>query len=144
MVFRAFPSWSSLRVLVLTNLAFPPHANAEGEGTPGKLTVTDYATLMSSLPAIQNIYLGQVTFLDPAIIANVISHKTCPPRLSKIQLVDAYRGGIWGSRVRLGDIEEYTRRLDGSVEWVESTRRIVHCGAKTERIEGGDRMDQCA
>lgn len=78
--------------------------------------------------------------------------------LELVHLVDAYRGSIWGPRVRRSDVERAASMLvrarclaeDASaVEYMEAemisrVRRIVRCEALTERLMGGDRVEGIA
>ena len=114
------------------------------------------------LPHLETIYVGQVTFLRPAEVAML----ALEPRLKtlrRVRVVDAYGGNIWGPRVRIGDVEaalvSALRRSTGSEEdesnyihveevvlngYLERIRSLVSCEALTERIIGGDRMDNKA
>jgi len=91
------------------------------------------------------VYLGQVTLLPPSVIAAMI----CLPgthKLELVRLVDAYRESIWGPRIRRSDVERAVREMGaGGAEveaLVEKVRRLVRCEAKTERIMGGDRVEE--
>ncbi|KAF9540086.1 hypothetical protein CPC08DRAFT_480117 [Agrocybe pediades] len=80
-------------------------------------------------------------------------------RLQEVKLVDAYKGSIWGARIRRSDIEAATT-ASGPLGSPNATgvaqrslpvpcsptnqniiRRIVVCKATTERIIGGDRAE---
>jgi (2Fe-2S) ferredoxin len=125
---------------MLTNIAFPPYIDLVVTAETALTTAVDYATVLNNLPVIESVYFGQVTFLDPAVIARVVKeHKSSLLRV--IDLTDAYRGSIWGRRVRLEDIENVVDiRSEGDLLWIREIRRVVRCNSKTERIEGGDRM----
>ena len=112
------------------------------EAFANKLPSIDYASVLNALPVIESVYLGQVTFLNSAVIANVAKeHRST--RLYAIHVIDAYKGSIWGPRVRLEDIEQHARgQSEAETPWIQSIRRIVRCNGKTERFEGGDRMTQ--
>lgn len=80
--------------------------------------------------------------------------------LEKVHLVDAYRGSIWGFRLRRSDIELYAansppqfppeaNKLNASSSETYNhnlsiIRKIVVCEARTERIMGGDRVAENA
>jgi hypothetical protein len=83
--------------------------------------------------------------------------------LERISLVDAYTGSIWGFRLRRSDIERAANRSAPSFYPVEPQdyasalangsmnasdldliRKIVVCEARTERIIGGDRVEDNA
>lgn len=80
--------------------------------------------------------------------------------LEKVHLVDAYRGSIWGFRLRRSDIELYvteslmqyspeTHKMlapfgDTNNANLATIRKIVVCEARTERIMGGDRVEENA
>ena len=75
--------------------------------------------------------------------------------LELVHLVDAYRGSIWGPRIRRSDIERaasmlvrarftaehaaVAERVEG--ETISRVRTIVRCQALTERLMGGDRVE---
>lgn len=152
-------TWTRLRRLTLTNLAFPltpsltfeePLPRAFGLVSPPYKTIT--------LSRLETIYLGQITFLYPSEIAMI----ACAPELvslRSIQVVDAYQGSIWGPRVRLVDVEKaathlYLQAMGSDTETspstteffvkkqIERVRALVRCEGKNERIMGGDRMDE--
>ena len=79
--------------------------------------------------------------------------------LRSVHLVDAYSESIWGPRLRRSDIEFVAiQSLGGdkpfldskgvsnmtSNEIIDNIRNIVICEAKTERIIGGDRVEDRA
>lgn len=155
-------TWTRLRRLKLTNLAFPltpsltfeePLPRAFGLVSPPNNTIAK-----SPLSRLETIYLGQITFLYPSEIAMI----ACAPELislRSIQVVDAYQGSIWGPRVRLVDVEKAATHLylqalgsdsetsPSTIEFflkehIERVRALVRCEGKNERIIGGDRMDE--
>lgn len=81
------------------------------------------------------------------------------PKITQIRIVDAYKGSIWGLRLRRSDIENAVMGELGIVvnhrvtkvpedphkperaAAAERIRSIVICEAKNERIMGGDRAD---
>lgn len=200
-LFGALQTWTTIRVLKLTNIAFPTDEmglfarslgvssdiislfqslvnSTEKEGrahehdhpsqrlgadtdtdgllrTPG-LTSPPTSSSSSSytpLPHLETIYIGQVTFLRPAEVAMIAIERRLSALL-RIRVVDGYGGNIWGPRVRIGDIEEAVksafRDADASGSktgylqvgrCLERVRELVVCEALTERIMGGDRMD---
>ena len=124
--------------------------------------------VLTSLTRLSSIYLGQVTFLDPLEITRIACAEAQLPSLTSIRIVDAYRGSIWGPRVRKSDVEravmtlfsfneEDNHEADGSsitdhreylelsreyLKGLDRVRTLVYCEALTERIMGGDRMDE--
>ncbi|KAI5120407.1 hypothetical protein M0805_000186 [Coniferiporia weirii] len=169
---RALQTWTNLRYLKLTNLSLPPlpdrrHAlpfaralgvvGIESPHPPDETVTSDSQTCQSSdlvkpLSHLRTVYLGQITFLNPAEIATI----ACAPELSSltsVQVVDAYEGSIWGPRIRYADIERAIATLPPchpcelcepkivSREHIQRARMLVSCEALTERIIGGDRMD---
>ena len=169
---KIIPTWTNLRFLKLTNLAFPigdsPLLTEEGlfqeAKIPHQLDEREYAKRTDSLAlsilsspscaCLREIYLGQVTDLDPKEIA-IIATSRLLPALEQIRLVDAYLGSIWGSRVRTDDVQRslgdmssdkvlgYTEEDDLRLR-SERLSSILKCEGKTERIIGGDRMDTAA
>jgi hypothetical protein len=55
------------------------------------------------------------------------------------RLIDAYKESIWGRRIRLVDIEATVASED--VPLLARMRNVVTCESQTERIVGGDRME---
>ncbi|KAF9543984.1 hypothetical protein CPC08DRAFT_649741 [Agrocybe pediades] len=141
-LFRALSTYTNLIYLKLTYLSmtFVNH---------GKLPI---------IPSLQTFYFGQVVFLEPSDISSFVLHPSMN-RLQEVKLVDAYKGSIWGARIRRSDIEA-TATASGPLGSLDATaaaqrslldpyfpthqdiiRRIVVCKATTERIIGGDRAE---
>ena len=154
-LFRAISTWRHVAHIKLANLSFPEEHAVD----TGSRIAMGTAPLISSLPSLRTLVLGQTVFLPPSVIAAMI----CPlipgqeamNALELVHLVDAYRGSIWGPRIRRSDIERATSTLVRAhclaedAEYVETemilrVRRIVRCEALTERLMGGDRVEGMA
>ncbi|KAF4612198.1 hypothetical protein D9613_003694 [Agrocybe pediades] len=141
-LFRALSTYTNLIYLKLTYLSmtFVNH---------GKLPI---------IPSLQTFHFGQVVFLEPADVSSFVLHPSMN-KLQEVKLVDAYKGSIWGARIRRSDIEAATT-ASGPLGSPNATgvaqrslpvpcsptnqdiiRRIVVCKATTERIIGGDRAE---
>ncbi|KIY68119.1 hypothetical protein CYLTODRAFT_421880 [Cylindrobasidium torrendii FP15055 ss-10] len=122
-LFAAISSWTRLRDLTLTNMAFfPPTAKS-----PQPLPIT---------PHLESFYLGQVVFLaGTSIAAYLLSGST--KTLQTMTLVDVFGQSIWGPRVNkdhvLSAVPEDARDAVGE---------ILTVATKTERIIGGDRYTE--
>ncbi|EJD05328.1 uncharacterized protein FOMMEDRAFT_152625 [Fomitiporia mediterranea MF3/22] len=176
-LFKTMHGWSNLRHLKLTNLAFPQHlqeapkyplAEALGvsivKGSFGRTVAsedTDTSNMKNvttpSMPYLQSIYLGQVTFLKPSEVV-LIACSSELTSLTSLRVIDAYQESIWGPRVRIADVERALMSLFQMPDqgrnsdsfdvhhvnyrkYIERVRMIVFCGSLTERLMGGDRMD---
>ncbi|KAF5325324.1 hypothetical protein D9619_009800 [Psilocybe cf. subviscida] len=127
-LFRALSSYTKLLHLKLSHLSMRS-ASAE----PYTLPV---------IPSLETLQLGQVIFLDPSVIVDFIFNPN-HSRLQKVHLVDAYTESIWGPRLRTADLENVAvegLEEDAAAETGRTIRYLVTCEAKTERFEGGDRV----
>lgn len=118
-----------------------------------------------SLPSLRTIYFGQVVFLNPAVIVDIVLNHIHVELLTSLRLVDAYQDSIWGPRVRGSDIENAAiqRMVPGrsllpgpplaeltfeeeKLVWdtLQRIRAVVTCDGLTERIIGGDRASDVA
>ena len=91
----------------------------------------------------------------PTSLPDVFIRGSGLPNLEQISLVDAYRESIWGPRLRRSDIEtaavsmyptidSNVGGLQGHLALEAAKKRIqslVICAAQTERIMGGDRVE---
>ncbi|KAH9482207.1 hypothetical protein JR316_0004302 [Psilocybe cubensis] len=142
-LFRALSEHTNLTELKLT------HINMSSVHTSIRLPV---------IPSLRSLYLGQAIFLHPFVVASLILDPSLS--LEKVHLVDAYRGSIWGLRLRRSDIESYATGFPSQTDFdpgqlgntstemyhhnLSIIRRIVVCEARTERIMGGDRVEENA
>ncbi|KAH7925346.1 hypothetical protein BV22DRAFT_1011406 [Leucogyrophana mollusca] len=133
-LFQAFGSWSNIRHIKVTNIAFPD-------------VDLSVLPLLPVIPSLQTLYIGQATFLAPQSVAAIFCGNGMM-NLERVRLVDAYGGSIWGPRIRRSDIERavaliFSGPVDGG-HAIARIRRVVSCEKKTERIMGGDRVEGSA
>ena len=140
-LFAHFRTWTRLQDLYLSNIAFPG----------------DTKRLFPILPTLRTLYIGRATLVPVAPLA----HLLCDPQMSPlttVRLVDCYVESIWGPRLRRVDLEHAVvqfhiprgKLLDEEAEqsrgrcakMLDRIRTIVRCEAMTERIIGGDRVDE--
>ena len=140
-LFAHFRTWTRLQDLYLSNIAFPG----------------DTKRLFPILPTLRTLYIGRATLVPVAPLA----HLLCDPQMSPlttVRLVDCYVESIWGPRLRRVDLEHAVvqfhiprgKLLDEEAEqsrrrcakMMDRIRTIVRCEAMTERIIGGDRVDE--
>ncbi len=136
-MFRAISTWSDVEHITLTNVCFP----SDQLGIHGPLAHN--VPLLSGLPNLRTLYLGQGMLLPPSSIAAMIFYPG-QETLEQIRLVDTYTGSIWGPRIRRTDVESAALSLHLDLEpetILERVRRLVRCEAKNERIMGGDRVE---
>ncbi|KAF8960918.1 hypothetical protein BDZ97DRAFT_1831471 [Flammula alnicola] len=141
-LFRALSSYTNLTYLKLTHLAMLYALKIYG---------------LPIIPSLRTLHLGQVIFLHPLTVAAFILDPYSK-NLEKVYLVDAYHESIWGPRLRRSDIEiaaTSTKSPPDGIETLEHddplpltsaevknlVRCVVVCEAKTERIMGGDRVE---
>ncbi|PPQ99318.1 hypothetical protein CVT24_009186 [Panaeolus cyanescens] len=138
-LFNALSSYTNLAQLKLSHLSF-------------------LSAIFPEIPSLEIVHIGQATNLDPLNVAYIV----CSPNMQKItqiRIVDAYKGSIWGLRLRRSDIEKAVlgelsfisnprikKQLDDPHEEeraaaAERIRGIVTCEAQNERIMGGDRAE---
>jgi len=139
-LFAHFRTWTTLKDLHLSNIAFPG----------------DTKGVFPILPTLHTLYIGRATLVPVSPLARLL----CDPQMSlltTVGLVDCYVESIWGPRLRWVDLEQavveiHIPRGELSDEEAEQTRRrsakildriraVVRCEALTERIIGGDRVD---
>jgi len=120
---RGISHWTRLRSLHLSHIAFPKETHE---------TAFVSALLHDPHPVLRHISLSQAVFLSAPVVANIT---TGLKSLQHFHLVDCYVDSIWGSRLRVGDVEHAVQ----SAEDVQRVRAVVVCEAKLERIVGGDR-----
>ncbi|KAI0037062.1 hypothetical protein K488DRAFT_81557 [Vararia minispora EC-137] len=135
-LFARAARWTQLRSLHLANIAFPP---------PQELFA------FPALRALEELYIGQATFFPVPALAVLVCTQDMGV-LRSVRLVDCYVESIWGGRVRRGLIErvaaiwwetdgvDYAKCAREAGERVRRVRETVMCEARTERIEGGDRV----
>lgn len=153
-LFSAISTWSNLRHLKLTNLALPSGQNPI---LSQSILPRSHSNSSTSRSSLCTIHLGQTAFLDPSEIARIVC-STHLPSLQEVKVVDAYRGSIWGPRIRIADIEAAATALVLEIHKEQDLRsddenpilphdrlvrirEIVRCEAKTERLMGGDRVE---
>lgn len=122
------------------------------------------------IPSLQIFHLGQVIFLNPSSVAalifdpsefliskiqfiNLLVSTIDSESLEKLYLVDAYLESIWGPRLRRSDVERAARTLRSTLDGdealaqelnedaIDRIRCTIFCEAQTERIIGGDRVE---
>lgn len=139
-LFKHFRTWTRLRDLHLSNIAFPG----------------DTKGLFPILHTLRTLYIGRATLVPVVPLARLL----CDPQMSlftTVRLVDCYVESIWGPRLRRVGLEhvvvethiyrgelfdedaEQSRRR--SAKMLDRIRTVVRCEALTERIIGGDRVD---
>ncbi|KAH9915754.1 uncharacterized protein B0H18DRAFT_1040308 [Fomitopsis serialis] len=144
----AISTWPNIAHLKLANLSFPSDPLSTGSRTLGP-PLASTTPLLPALPTLRSLTLGQATLLPPGAIAAML----CPyipgqegmDALEEVRLIDAYSESIWGPRIRRSDIERAIVGLDATVraekEGLSRVKRIVRCEALTERLMGGDRVE---
>lgn len=135
------------------------------------MNFSSYAAKLPVIPSLRQLHLGLVIFLDPLLVArllaepgemypskfftDVLIQSTGLTNLEQICLVDAYRESIWGPRLRRSDIETAAASMCLSPDSdkgdqlgllaLEAAKKRIHsivvCAAQTERIMGGDRVE---
>ncbi|PPQ96441.1 hypothetical protein CVT26_005082 [Gymnopilus dilepis] len=139
-LFRALSTYTNLTHLELTHLSSPPDT-------------------FPVIPSVRTVHLGQIVFLKPQTVADLVLHPAME-KLESVDLTDAYKGSIWGSRLRRSDIEVVVRNNDDrgssnasrepedeespAARKLNVIRKVVVCKARTERIMGGDRVEENA
>ena len=94
------------------------------------------------------------------MVTTLIGQRLAMEKLESVDLTDAYKGSIWGSRLRRSDIEVVVRNNDDrgspntshepedkecpTARKLNVIRKVVVCKARTERIMGGDRVEENA
>ncbi|KAF8635739.1 hypothetical protein AX15_000355 [Amanita polypyramis BW_CC] len=135
LLFRALKTYTYLSYVELTHLSFD---------------TLEQDLALSFGPSVQEVCIGQATFLSPSMIATYILSPGAE-RLQRVRLVDTYIESIWGLRLRRSDVERAAVALFGSPTNTSSdeqaknqatdlVRRLVLCEGRTERIVGGDRV----
>ncbi|KAF9476052.1 hypothetical protein BDN70DRAFT_882883 [Pholiota conissans] len=136
-LFRALSEYTNLVYLKLTHISLFP--------------VVGEMNHLPIIPSLRTFYLCQVIHLNPASIAALIFDPNSE-NLEKLYLIDAYLESIWGPRLRRSDVEKAAVKLIPTADNVghpavldENTRSRIHqiitCMAQTERIMGGDRVE---
>jgi hypothetical protein len=123
------------------------------------------------IPSLRTFHLGQVIFLNPSSVAALIFdpsefftsskfsssvylyQQLDSENLETLYLVDAYLESIWGPRFRRSDVERAARTLRSTLDGddslaqeldedaIDRIRCTIICKAQTERIIGGDRVE---
>jgi len=151
---RAIEGYTNLTELTLTHLSMT-YENDNG---------------IPILPSLKKLQIGQAIFMQPSTIAKFILSPSEHRFQSKltlflimhlemknlhcVNLVDAYTNSIWGPRVRRADVEYAALQFTdgqplidtGQPVWTDNLvedriKAILTCTAKTERIIGGDRVE---
>lgn len=133
---KAIRSWSSLRVLALSNMSFLHDGRelaAALLGLQSERADSESRTL--------HVSISKAVFMQPSPVLEIALG--CPS-LIEIRLIDVYQHSIWGSRLRRKDVEAILDSLpeltdQRKAELLEIVKMVVKCGAKTERLMGGDR-----
>ncbi|KAK7683084.1 hypothetical protein QCA50_013757 [Cerrena zonata] len=136
-LFKAIGTWTAIEHITLTNLSFPP----DYLGIP--IPISPPKPLLSRLPSLRTLYLGQATLVNPETIAAMICLSE-QESLESVRLVDVYRESIWGPRIRRSDLERAALSFQTDMPpdtRIQRIRRIVKCEGLTERIMGGDRVE---
>ncbi|KAH7882900.1 hypothetical protein F5I97DRAFT_146666 [Phlebopus sp. FC_14] len=135
-LFKIFGIWSNIREIKVTNITFAGTGSSQDE--------KPLPPLLSDIPSLRMLYIGQATFLHPQAVAGVLGCGDAMAGLEEFRLVDAYSESIWGPRLRRSDVEKAMYGLCGVNDReraIARIRRIISCEKKTERIMGGDRVE---
>ncbi|EIW79843.1 hypothetical protein CONPUDRAFT_166537 [Coniophora puteana RWD-64-598 SS2] len=137
-LFSAFGTWTHIRHIKVTNIAFPFPAADPPPGTVHAQTAFHIIAhshsqsfmhshsqssvqrnaamqpLLPAMPNLESVYIGQAAFLSPAAVAAMFLRAGMMPKLRSVRLVDAYSESIWGARIRRSDVERAARKLVGA------------------------------